>query len=134
MRVGRPVREKILDGIIDDNARVMRVRMVGESEGACPGDVVGTAGGTAFVAGKCEGVGVAGAVALVVGGTGLWICTASGGEATLGGDDVCESTRCGSGFGSEGFWVPADGWGCGALGVLTDCDGERGGWRSGCSL
>ena len=28
VRVGRPAREKILDGMIDDSARVMRVRMV----------------------------------------------------------------------------------------------------------
>ena len=109
VRVGRPVREKILEGMIDDNARVMRVRMVGDSEGACPGDGVGTAGGTSFVAGKCGGVGVAGAGAFVVGGTGLWGCTASGGEATFEGDAVREGARCGSGFGSEGCWVPAGG-------------------------
>ena len=84
MRVGRPVREKILDGIIDDNARVMRVRMVGESEGALFVDVVGAAGGASSVVGKCGDVGVAGAVAFLSGGTGLWICTASGGKATWG--------------------------------------------------
>ena len=44
MRAGRPVREKILDGIIDDNARVIRVRMVGDSEGTFPGDVGGWRG------------------------------------------------------------------------------------------
>jgi len=84
VRVGRPVREKILDGIIDDNARVMRVRMVGDSEGTFPVDVVGAAGGALFVVGKCGDVGVADAVAFLVGGTGLWICTASGGKATWG--------------------------------------------------
>ena len=112
----------------------MRVLRVGDSEGAFPGDVVGTAGGTTCVAGECGGVGVAGAGAFVVGGTGVWFCAASGVEAMMEGDDVCGSARCGCGAGSEGLWGPADGWGCGALGVLTDCDGERGGWRSGCSL
>ena len=134
VRVGRPVREKILEGTIDDNARVMRVLRVGDSEGAFPRDVVGTADGTTFVAGECGRVGVAGAVALVVGGTGVWFCTASGVEAMMEGDDVCGSARCGCGAGLEGLWGLADGWGRGALGVLTDCDGERGGWRSGCSL
>ena len=127
MRVGRPVREKMLEGTIDDNARVMRVLRVGDSEGAFLGDVVGTAGGIALVAGECGGVGVAGAVASVVGSTDLRICAAWVGEAMMEGDDVGEDSRCVCGVGLEGLWVPADGWGCGALGVLTDFDGERGG-------
>ena len=77
-------REKILDGITDNNARVMRVRMVGDSEGAFPGDVVEAAGGASFVVGKGGGVGVAGAGVFLVGGTGLGICTVSGGKATRG--------------------------------------------------
>ena len=83
--MGRPVREKILDGIMDDNARVIRVRMVGDSEGTFSGDVVGAIGGALFVVGKCGDVGVADVVAFLVDGTGSWICTASGvGKATWG--------------------------------------------------
>ena len=77
--MGRPVREKILDGIIDDSARVMRVRMVGDSEGTFSGDVVGAVGGALSVVVKCGDLGVADVVAFLVDGTGSWICTVSGG-------------------------------------------------------
>ena len=98
VRVGRPVREKILDGIIDDSARVMRVRIVGDSEGTFSGDVVGAVGGALSVVVKCGDLGVAGVVTFSVDGTGSLICTASGsGEAEWGWDDICESARCNGG-------------------------------------
>ena len=37
MRVGRPVRESNLEGIMEEKARVMRVRMVGEFDGVFSG-------------------------------------------------------------------------------------------------
>ena len=60
MRVGRPVRESNLEGMMEERARVMRVRMVGEFDMVFSGAATGFLGESRLMFCDVEGLGVMG--------------------------------------------------------------------------
>ena len=132
MRVGRPVRESNLEGMMEESARVMRVRRVG--------DLVSTGVPAGFlsesswlVSCEVEGLGVMdaatslGANSVLVVGAGMG--GGRSGRARVGGSLGCCCKTPGL---SGGFWTCTLvlGSGADALGVLDACDEGGCGWRS----
>ena len=132
MRVGRPVRGSSLEGIMEERARVMRVRRVGVPLSTDrPAEVLGEP--SFRMSCEMEGLGerdaapLLGASSVLVGGAG--IDGGSTGRIRVGDSLGCCSKTPGL-FGGPGTCTFVWGSGAGALGVLDACDEGGCGWPS----
>ena len=132
MRVGRPVRESNLEGIMEERARVMRVRRVVVP--LSTGRPAGSFGGSSsLVSCEMEGLGemdaapLLGASSVLAGGAG--IDGGSTGRLRVGDSLGCCCKTPGL-FGGPGTCTFVWGSGAGALGVLDACDEGGCGWPS----
>ena len=134
MRVGRPVRESNLEGMMEERARVMRVRSVGVP--VSTGRPAGFLGESSFlVSCEIEGLGERDAVPLLGLGANPVLVGGSGtdggntGRLRVGGPLGC---CCRTPSLSGGSWTCTfvRGPGAGVLGVLDACVEGGCGWRS----
>ena len=79
MRVGRPVRESNLEGMMEERARVMRVRMVGEFDMVFSGAATWFLGESRLLFCDVEGLGVMGTVVSLGVNSESTVCAVVGG-------------------------------------------------------
>ena len=94
MRVGHPVRESSLEGMMEERARVMRVRMVGEFGIVSFDAATGFLSESRLVFSNVEGLGVMGAVASLGVNSDLTVCAVVGGGRSKGARDDGSAGVC----------------------------------------